>query len=234
MAMPNLPNIPDSLARVLPKIDSDKGWSAIARAGRWLAQPYLDPMVNQAQMARPRPAAGLPMAVPEPAAARPPEFAGSDYAGFIPNASGLPSVPQMTGQTLPTPGRPPGMGMGGVIPSGANPGVPAPIPEPNQQYRDMIARLSARAQNRSQLYGTMMRQQAAKLPDEYRTMYDASIPDVEMSMQAYNDALAGAATVAPQLEEILASIPAGGGAASATPDFASLFASQLQAAQGKK
>lgn len=91
-------------------------------------------------------------------------------------------------------------------PSLPNPSVPVPI-NPQNDYRSMIDRLAQRGQRRADLYNQLMPGVVKNLPAEYQQAYSASIPDVSTNLSAYNDALAGAAMVAPQLEELLAQLP---------------------------
>lgn len=93
-------------------------------------------------------------------------------------------------------------------PTAPNPSVPTPIPTTQDEYRGMLERLTGRAQNRAALYKTLMPQLTANLPQSYKEAYSASIPDVGTNLEAYNDALAGSAIVAPQLEELFALLAA--------------------------
>lgn len=125
--------------------------------------------------------------------------------------------------------------MAAYNPSVPNPGVPQPV-NPMNDYQGMIARLASRAQNRADLYSQVMKPAVANLPPEYQQVYNASIPDTQMSLDAYTDALAGQATIAPQLETILAQQDAALKASQNTGGggFDEILAATIADAQNKK
>lgn len=152
----------------------------------------------------------------------------------------------MLNQSLMASREPGPVGPGGFATGMPGPSYAAPVPttdirsliatNPTNDYQGLVARLAARAQNRADMYSQIMPQTIKGLPEPYRQAYAASIPDVGMSLSAYSDALANAATTKPQLDQAIANWQASqqaGGAGGGADAFASLIAMLPDSAKKK-